>query len=67
VEREPAPPPPAAPTPVAARTEPAGAPAAPGIPPPAGSGYRNPVFAAPGAPDPGVLDVGSARSEYFVA
>jgi Glycosyl hydrolases family 43 len=42
-----------------------GAPAAPIPPGPEGS-YQNPVFAAPGAPDPGVLDVGSAHSEYFV-
>ena len=35
--------------------------------PPATEGtYQNPVFAAPGAPDPGVLDVGSAHSDYFV-
>jgi Glycosyl hydrolases family 43 len=38
---------------------------APGSPAPAGT-YQNPVFAAPGAPDPGVLDVGSAHSDYFV-
>jgi hypothetical protein len=41
---------------------PAGPPAPPG---PEGS-YQNPVFASPGAPDPGLLDVGSAHSEYFV-
>src|SRR5918997_1388103 len=44
---------------------PAGPPASPGHPGPEGA-YQNPVFAAPGAPDPGVLDVGSAHSEYFV-
>lgn len=37
----------------------------PGPPAPEGT-YQNPVFAAPGAPDPGVLDVGSAHSDYFV-
>ena len=35
----------------------------PSSPPPAG--YRNPVFAAPGAPDPTVLDVGGAHSDYY--
>jgi Glycosyl hydrolases family 43 len=49
--------------------------AGPGAAAPSGSGaaapapdgtYQNPVFAAPGAPDPGVLDVGSAHSDYFV-
>jgi Glycosyl hydrolases family 43 len=45
--------------------------AAPAVPPPAeppvpDGGYTNPVFAAPGAPDPGVLDVGSTHSDYFV-
>jgi hypothetical protein len=35
--------------------------------PPAPEGtYQNPVFASPGAPDPGVLDVGSAHSDYLV-
>jgi beta-xylosidase len=38
---------------------------APGSPAPEGT-YQNPVFAAPGAPDPGVLDVGSAHSDYYV-
>ena len=37
---------------------------APG-PSPAPHAYRNPVFAAPGAPDPMVLDVGGAHSDYF--
>ncbi len=27
--------------------------------------YRNPVFAAPGAPDPMVLDVGGTHSDYY--
>jgi Glycosyl hydrolases family 43 len=40
---------------------PAAAPA-PSSSPPA---YRNPVFAAPGAPDPMVLDVGGTHSDYF--
>ncbi len=45
--------------------------AAPAVAPPAEQpvpegGYTNPVFAAPGAPDPGVLDVGSTHSDYFV-
>jgi len=45
--------------------------AAPAAPPPAEptvreDGYINPVFASPGAPDPGVLDVGSTHSDYFV-
>jgi Glycosyl hydrolases family 43 len=47
------------------------APAGPVPPPPPAppvpeGGYQNPVFASPGAPDPGVLDVGSAHSDYFV-
>lgn len=37
----------------------------PASPAPEGT-YQNPVFADPGAPDPGVLDVGSAHSDYFV-
>jgi hypothetical protein len=55
------PPPPLTPSPAAA----------PAVAPPAEQpvpegGYTNPVFAAPGAPDPGVLDVGSSHSDYFV-
>ena len=53
-------PPPPAPSPAAA---PAVPPAEPPVPE---GGYVNPVFAAPGAPDPGVLDVGSTHSDYFV-
>ena len=41
---------------------PAAAPAPSSSPPAA---YRNPVFAAPGAPDPMVLDVGGTHSNYF--
>ena len=44
------------------------APPSTAVPPPAPappSGYRNPVFAAPGAPDPMVLDVGGAQSDFY--
>ena len=56
------------PTPPAPAPEPIAAapPAAATDPPVPEGGYRNPVFASPGAPDPGVLDVGSAHSEYYV-
>jgi hypothetical protein len=61
--------PPASPGAAAAPTLPgADAPAppgSPGSPGPEGT-YQNPVFADPGAPDPGVLDVSSAHSDYFV-
>jgi hypothetical protein len=40
--------------------------ASPGEPPVPEGSYLNPVFASPGAPDPGVLDVGSSHSDYFV-
>ena len=59
------------PAPPGATASPAAPAAAPAAEPeeepsvPEGS-YQNPVFAAPGAPDPGVLDVGSAHSDYFV-
>jgi arabinan endo-1,5-alpha-L-arabinosidase len=53
---------PAAPSPAPAPAV-AAPPAEPQIP---DGGYRNPVFASPGAPDPGVLDVGSTHSDYFV-
>src|SRR5918999_1425519 len=56
-----APPPP----PLAAAPASAPAPAAAPTPSPALSAYRNPVFAAPGAPDPMVLDVGGVHSDYF--
>jgi Glycosyl hydrolases family 43 len=55
------PPPPLTPSQAAAP-----APAPPADPPAPEGGYTNPVFAAPGAPDPGVLDVGSTHSDYFV-
>jgi hypothetical protein len=62
-------PPPSPPAPLAVTAAPAGAgggpPSSPAPPGPVGA-YQNPVFAAPGAPDPGVLDVASTHSEYFV-
>ncbi len=59
------PPEPIAAAPPAAAARPA-ATAPPADPPVPEGGYRNPVFASPGAPDPGVLDVGFAHSEYYV-
>lgn len=50
-------------TPSRAPVPPATAAPPPSAPPPAG--YRNPVFASPGAPDPMVLDVGNAHSDYY--
>jgi hypothetical protein len=64
VERRSLPPAPPRPAPIAA--VPPAAAAAPADPPVPQGGYRNPVFASPGAPDPGVLDVGAAHSEYYV-
>jgi Glycosyl hydrolases family 43 len=55
-----------APLPLAPSPAAAPAVAPPAEPPVPESGYTNPVFAAPGAPDPGVLDVGSTHSDYFV-
>jgi hypothetical protein len=57
---------PAPPRPAPIAAVPPAAAAAPTDPPVPEGGYRNPVFALPGAPDPGVLDVGSAHSEYYV-
>jgi arabinan endo-1,5-alpha-L-arabinosidase len=57
-----APPPP---SPLAAAPASAPTPAAAPAPSPAAPAYRNPVFAAPGAPDPMVLDVGGTHSDYF--
>jgi hypothetical protein len=51
------------PSPTPAAPAAAAPPADPSVP---DGGYLNPVFASPGAPDPGVLDVGSAHSDYFV-
>jgi arabinan endo-1,5-alpha-L-arabinosidase len=56
---------PSAPPPPPLAAAPAPAPAAAPAPSPAPPAYRNPVFAAPGAPDPMVLDVGGAHSDYF--
>jgi Glycosyl hydrolases family 43 len=58
-------PPPGTPAPPALAAAPAPAPAPAPVPPAAPAAYQNPVFAAPGAPDPTVLDVGGAHSEYF--
>ena len=41
------------------------APSPPPPPAPPVGGYRNPVFAAPGAPDPMVLDAAGSHSAYF--
>jgi arabinan endo-1,5-alpha-L-arabinosidase len=58
-----APPPP---VPAAGPAPSSAPPAAPSPSPPAApAAYRNPVFAAPGAPDPMVLDVGGTHSDYF--
>jgi arabinan endo-1,5-alpha-L-arabinosidase len=57
---------PQAPPPLAPSLAAAPAVARPAEPPIPEGGYMNPVFAAPGAPDPGVLDVGSTHSDYFV-
>ena len=58
-ERAPPPPPPVPPPPATPATPPPAPPATPV------GGYRNPVFATPGAPDPMVLDAGGSHSDYF--
>jgi hypothetical protein len=59
-------PPSSPPAPPAVTAAPAGPGAGPPAPPAPEGAYQNPVFAEPGAPDPGVLDVGSTHSDYFV-
>ncbi len=61
----PAPPPTAPDTPESRPEPPPPTPTPEPPPPPPSASYRNPVFAAPGAPDPMVLDVGGAHSEYL--
>jgi arabinan endo-1,5-alpha-L-arabinosidase len=56
----------APPTGPGAGTPPGGPGPEPPVPPAPEGSYQNPVFASPGAPDPGVLDVGSAHTDYFV-
>jgi hypothetical protein len=50
-------------TPARVPTPPAAAVPPPNPPPP--TAYRNPVFAAPGAPDPMVLDAGGGHDDYY--
>jgi hypothetical protein len=66
VERRSPPPTPPRPAPAPIVAVPPAAAAPPADPPVLEGGYQNPVFASPGAPDPGVLDVGFAHSEYYV-